>query len=103
MGSDQLSLMCTLLVLNNPLPSPHTHIAPSEGNYMYTHIEKEALSLVFGVKKFHQYTCMEDNSVTSEITAQRSDAWTLLRSAYIYTYSVSSKATEMYSKSESLS
>ncbi len=83
----------------------------------YAHLEKEALSLVFGVKKFHQYlygrkcTLITDHKPLTAIfgsrkgiptlAAARSQRWALLLSTY--DYEIQFKATGSHSKADGLS
>ena len=98
-----------------PIAFASRTLSPSERNY--AQIEKEALSLVFGVKKFHQYlygrhfNLITDHKPLTAIlgpkkgvpslAAARMQRWALLLSAY--TYSISYKPTDLHSNADGLS
>ena len=98
-----------------PIAFASRTLSPSEQNY--AQIEKEALSLVFGVKKFHQYlygrhfNLITDHKPLTAIlgpkkgvpslVAARMQRWALLLSAY--TYSISYKPTDLHSNADGLS
>ena len=85
----------------------------STSEHNYSQVEKEALSLIFGIKKFEQYLCgrrftlitdhkplttsLGPKQGISYIAAARMQRWALLLSELIYTPSVSfqHKHTEM--------
>ena len=87
----------------------------SEKNY--SQIEKEALSLVYGIKKFHQYiygrrfTLVTDHQLLVSIlgpkkgipplAAARMQRWTLILSAY--SYDISYRATGAHANADGLS
>ena len=91
----------------------HT-LSQSERNY--AQVEKEALSLVFGIKKFHQYlygrhfTLMTDHKPLTLIlgpkqgipplAAARMQRWALLLSAY--TYDINFRSTKMHANADGL-
>ena len=90
-------------------------LSPSEKNY--AQLEKEALSLVFGVKKYHQYlygrkfTLITDHQPLSTIlglkkgipslAAARLQRWAILLSAYEYV--IKYKSTHAHSNADGLS
>ena len=98
-----------------PISFASRTLTPSERNY--AQLEKEALSLVFGVKKFHQYlygrnfTLITDHKPLTAIlgpkkgvpslAAARLQRWALLLSAY--TYEVQFKHTEAHGNADGLS
>ena len=83
----------------------------------YSQIEKEALAIVFGVKKFHKYlfgrcfSLMTDHkpllSILSakaevpSVAAARMQRWAIFLSAY--SYDIEFKGTKMHAKADSLS
>ena len=83
----------------------------------YPQIEKEALSLVFGVKKCHQYlygrkfslitdhkplsTILSPNKGIPSLAAARMQRWALLLSAY--TYDISYRPTKLHANADALS
>ena len=92
-----------------------THPSQSERNY--AQIEKEALSLVFGIKKFHRYLygrhfiLMTDHKPLTSIlgpkqgipplAAARMQRWALLLSAY--SYEIKFRSTKMHANADGLS
>ena len=92
----------------------HT-LTPSEKNY--SQIEKEALSLVFGIKKFHYYvygrpfTLVTDTKPLSAIlgtkkgipvlAASRLQRWAILLSAY--DYKIEFRSTKQHMNADALS
>ena len=102
------------LVISQP-PSPI--LSPSEQNYVYSQLEKEALSLVFGIQKFHPYlygrkfTLVTDHKPLTTIlgpktgipsmAAARLKGWALLLSAY--NYSIEFKSTREHGNADGLS
>ena len=83
----------------------------------YPQIKKEALSLVLGVKKFHQYlygrkfslitdhkplsTSLSPNKGIPSLAATRMQHWALLLSAY--TYDISYRPTKLHANADALS
>ena len=83
----------------------------------YSQIEKEALALIFGIKKFHKYifgrhfTLITDHkpllsilnakSAVPSIAAARMQRWAIFLSAY--TYSIEYKGTKQHANADSLS
>ena len=81
-----------------PIAFASRSLSPAEQNY--SQMDKEALSLVFGVKGFHQYlygrkfvlmtdrnpltTILSQKQKVSSIAAARQQIWALLLSAYKY-------------------
>ena len=108
------SLIFTMMALRGQL---HMHasrtLTPSEQNY--TQLEKEALSLVFGIKKFHPYIYGREFPITSHsppfwdprqvslasLAAARLQRWALLLSSY--KYQIQYKATQTHSNADGLS
>ena len=110
-------------VISHVLPDGSEHpiafasrtLSASEKNY--TQLEKEALSLVFGVKKFHQYlygrrfTLITDHQPLTTIlgpkkgipslAAARLQRWALLLSAYVY--DIKYKSTHCHGNADGLS
>ncbi len=98
-----------------PISFASRTLTPSEKNY--SQLEKEALSLIFGVKKFHQYlygrkfTLITDHKPLTAIfgakkgiptlAAARLQRWALLLSAY--NYEIQYKPTESHSNADGLS
>ena len=90
-------------------------LASSERNY--AQVEKEALSLIFGVKRFHQYLygrhflLMTDHKPLTSIlgpkngipplAAARMQRWALLLSAY--TYDIQFRGTKLHANADALS
>lgn len=98
-----------------PIAFTSRTLTPSERNY--AQLEKEALSLIFGIKKFHQYlygryfTLVTDHKPLTAIlgpkkgipslAAARLQRWALLLSAY--TYDVKFKPTDAHGNADGLS
>ena len=98
-----------------PIAYASRTLSQSERNY--AQIEKEALSLVFGIKKFHQYLygrhfiLMTDHKPLTSIlgpkqgipplAAARMQRWALLLSAY--TYDIKFRSTKMHANADGLS
>ena len=98
-----------------PISFASRTLTPSEKNY--SQLEKEALSLTFGVKKFHQYlygrkfTLITDHKPLTTIfgpkkgiptlAAARLQRWALLLSAY--QYDIQYKPTDAHGNADSLS
>ncbi len=98
-----------------PISFASRTLSPSEKNY--SQLEKEALSLTFGVKKFHQYlygrkfTLITDHKPLTAIfgakkgiptlVAARLQRWALLLSAY--NYEIQYKSTDTHSNADGLS
>ena len=80
----------------------------TSGEKNYPQIEKEALSLVFGVKKSHQYLygrkfslITDPNKGIPSLAAARMQRWALLLSAY--TYDISYRPTKLHANADALS
>jgi len=98
-----------------PIAFASRMLTPSEKNY--AQLEKEALSLVFGVKKFHQYlygrsfilitdhqpltTILGPKKGIPSLAAARLQRWALLLSAYQYT--IQYKTSQAHSNADCLS
>lgn len=98
-----------------PIAFASRTLTASERNY--AQLEKEALSLVFGVKKFHQYlygrkfTLVTDHQPLTTIlgpkkgipslAAARLQRWAILLSAY--EYEIKYKSTHAHSNADGLS
>ena len=98
-----------------PISFASRTLSPSEQNY--SHIEKEALSLVYGIKKFHSYlygrkfTLVTDHKPLISVlgpkngippmAAARLQWWALLLLAYIYT--IEFKPTQQHANADGLS
>ena len=98
-----------------PIAFASRTLTSSEKNY--AQLEKEALSLVYGVKKFHQYlygrkfTLLTDHQPLTTIfnpkkgipplTAARLQRWALLLSAYCY--DITYKSSQRHSNADGLS
>ena len=98
-----------------PIAFASRTLNPSEENY--PQVEKEALALVFGVKKFHKYvygrefTLVTDHQPLTTIfgpkrgiptlAAARMQRWALLLSAY--TYNIQYRSTKVHAKADGLS
>ena len=99
----------------HPIAFASRTLSPSERNY--AQLEKEALSLVFGIKRFHQYlygrkfTLVTDHKPLLAIlgpkkgipplAAARLQRWAVLLSAY--TYDIRYKSTVAHSNADGLS
>ena len=98
-----------------PIAYASRTLLPSERNY--AQIEREALSLVFGIQKFHQYiygrkftlitdhrpltTILGGQKGIPPIAAARMQRWGLLLSAYHYT--IEFKSTKSHANADGLS
>ena len=98
-----------------PLAFASQSLQPSECNY--AQLEKEALALIFGIKKFHQYlfgqrfTLITDHKPLLAIlgpkkgipslAAARLQCWAVLLSAY--NYQLEFKPTDLYGNADGLS
>ena len=98
-----------------PIAYASRTLTKSERNY--AQIEKEALSIVFGVKKFHQYlygrkfllvtdhkpltTLLGTKSGITTLAAARLQRWALLLAAY--QYDIEYRSTEKHGKADCLS
>ena len=98
-----------------PIAYASRTLTPSERNY--TQLEKEALSLVFGIKKFHQYiygrefqlltdhkplvTILGPKAGIPSLAAARLQRWALLLSSY--QYQIQYKATQKHHNADGLS
>ena len=76
----------------------------------YAQIEKEALSVVFGVKKFHQYLFGRKFSLVTDhkpkkaippLAAARIQRWSVILSAY--NYDISFRSTKLHANADALS
>ena len=110
-------------VISHTLPDGSEHpiafashtLSPSEQNY--AQLEKEALSLIFGVKKFHQYlygrqfmlvtdhkplmTILGPKKGIPSLAAARLQRWAVLLSAY--RYDIKFKPTDAHANADGLS
>ena len=100
---------------SEPIAYASCTISQSECNY--AQVKKEALSLVFGIKKFDQYlygrhfTLMTDHKPLTSILGPKQDIpplaaawmqhWALLLSAY--TYDIKFRSTKMHANADGLS
>ena len=98
-----------------PIAFASRSLSPSECNY--AQIEKEALSLIFGVPKFHQYlygkpfvlvtdhkpltTLLGPKTGIPTLAASRMQRWALILSAYSYT--IEYRATDDHGNADALS
>ena len=98
-----------------PIEYASRTLSKSESNY--AQIEKEALSLVFGIKKFHRYLCGRSFILITDhkpllsilgpkrgippLAAARMQRWSLLLSAY--TYDIEFRPTELHGNTDALS
>ena len=98
-------------------PITYTSKALSKAEQNYSQIEREALSLVYGVKKFHQFligykfTLLTDHKPLltifgpkngiPEMAAIRLQRWAIILSAY--TYEIQYKATKEHGNADTLS
>ena len=98
-----------------PISFAYRTLSPSEQNY--PQIEKEALSLVYGIKKFHAYlygrkftlvtdhkpllTVLGPKNGIPPMAAARLQRWALLLSAY--NYSIEFKPTQQHANADGLS
>ena len=98
-----------------PIAYASRTLTPSERNY--AQLEKEALSLVFGIKKFHQYlfgrkfllltdhkpltTILGPKTGIPSLAAARLQRWALLLSAYRYT--IQYRPTRLHGNADGLS
>ena len=101
--------------LERPIAYASRTLTPAEKNY--SQLEKEALSLIFGVKKFHQYlygrtftlitdhkpltTILGEKKGIPTLAAARLQRWALLLSAY--NYSIKYKPTQHHGNADGLS
>ena len=105
----------TLMGRSAPLPLATRTLTPSEKNY--PQIEREALALLFGVKRFHQYLygckfCLitdhkpltailaADKAIPS-LAAARLQRWAILLSAY--QYDIQFRRTQDHANADGLS
>ena len=100
-----------------PIPYALRTLTKSECNYRYVQIEKEALSIVFGVRKCHQYLCgrkfllvtdhkplttlLGPKSGMPTLAAARLQRWALLLAAY--QYDIEHRSTEKHRNADCLS
>ena len=98
-----------------PIAFASRTLTPAEKNY--PQIEKEALSLVFGVQKFHQYLYARKFVLVTDhkplcailgpkkgiptLAAARLQRWAILLSAY--TYDIEYRPTELHGNADALS
>ena len=98
-----------------PLAFASRTLSASERNY--SQVEKEALSLIFGIKRFHQYlygchftlitdhkpltTILGPKQGVPQVAAARMQRWALLLSAY--SYSIQFRPTLAHSNADGLS
>ena len=98
-----------------PIAFASRTLTASEENY--AQLEKEALALIFGVKKFHQYlygrmfhlvtdhkpltTILHPSKCTPPLAAARLQRWSLILSAY--QYQIEFKSTSQHSNADGLS
>ena len=98
-----------------PLAFASRTLSASERNY--SQVEKEALSLIFGIKKFHQYlygrhftlitdhkpltTILGPKQGVPQVAAARMQRWALMLSAY--SYSIQFRPTLAHSNADGLS
>ncbi len=101
--------------LERPIAYASRTLTPAERNY--SQLEKEALSLIFGVKKFHQYlygrrfTLYTDHKPLTTILGEKKGVrpmaaaclqrWALLLSAY--DYAIKYKSTQAHGNADELS
>ena len=101
--------------IERPIAYASRTLTSSERNY--TQLEKEALSLVFGIKKFHPYiygrefqlltdhkpltTILGPKAGIPSLAAARLQRWALLLSSY--KYQIQYKATQTHSNADGLS
>ena len=98
-----------------PIAFASRTLSAAERNY--SQLEKEALSIIFGVKKFHQYlyghpfvlvtdhkpltTILGPNTGIPTLAAARLQRWALLLSAY--SYSIEYRKTDLHANADGLS
>ena len=98
-------------------PIAYASKALTKAEQNYSQIEREALSLVYGVKKFHQFlfgykftlltdhkpllTILGPKSGIPEMAASRLQRWAIILSAY--TYEIQYKATKEHGNADTLS
>ena len=98
-----------------PIAFASRTLSKSEQNY--SQIEKEALALIFGVKKFHLYLCGQTFTLVTDrkplttifgpkrgtppLAAARLQRWSLILSAY--SYNIEYCSTEAHANADSLS
>ena len=106
--------MLTLKDKNTPLPTRHTHCQLVKN---YSQIEKEALSLIVGISKFHKYiygrhfTLVTDHRPLTDLfgpksgvpalAAGRLQRWALFLSSY--NYEIGFRTTKVHANADSLS
>ena len=102
---------------NSEKPIAFASCTLSESEKNYAQIEKEALSIVFGIKKFHQYLYGRKFNLTTDhkplaailgpkkgippLAAARLQRWALLLSAY--NYDITYKSTKLHRNADGLS
>ena len=98
-----------------PIAFASRTLSKSERNY--SQLEKEALAIIFGIKKFHKYlygkhfvlvtdhkpltTILSPGNAVPTLAAARLQRWALLLSAY--SYSIGYRSTEQHGNADSLS
>ena len=108
-------LIACLMALSDPLGMPHVSLSAAKRNY--SQLEREALTLVFGVKCFHSFlfghhfklvtdhqpllALLHEHRPTSAQASARIRRWLLLLSAY--EYKITFKKTQEHQNADALS